>query len=356
MIVILLVAKNTCIIKVPDSKLIRDFLSLDLTDAFNNMNNRKLSHLQNRNVLFVILGLAVSVLIGIYYLLFNDHLWITASSHAYALIGFVIADGIFLAFLTRNNTRIGFTGALAIASIQSVAMIIDIYSYQDIPFFSVTDSNFEDMLEHTYGTWSFDVLLAAQIWIVICSVMGLRRTGIETKPTRRQALTIPVVLIGTAVLLIIFPLEPIYEKESWVYVHGLGWQAPESFRNKEIRLADQFLAPNGTMILKQTHPLYVEGTIYMKMPCTEDAKSLVTIYAGTKIYPNVLILDYTRHDSDPPIYCSFNAKFPQGDYLVNFIGLENTSNEPIMFSPEHSISIKLTKVEGEVPAHPNFGK
>lgn len=301
------------------------------------------------------MALSVSVLIGTYYLLFNEHLWLTASNHAYALIGFIITDCTFMLFLVRNKVKIGFIGALAVASIQSGVMFFDIFSYQDIPFFKVKDSNFEDMLEHTYGTWSFDLLLATQIWIIVMSFMGLKATSIE-KSTKKQVLAIPAVLIGIAVLLAVFPLSPIYEKENWVYVHGAGWLAPESFRNKDIQLADQFLPINGTMVLKQTHPLHVEGTILMKVPCKEDAESLVTTYAGTRIDLRILKMDYVRNDSDPPIYCVYSAKFPQSDYVVNFIGLENTSGEPIFFSQDHTISIRLTKIEGDLPAHPSFGK
>jgi len=310
--------------------------------------------LQNRYTLLAMLGLSVSILIGIYYLIFNDHLWLTASSHAYALIGFVIIDGIFLSFVIRNK-KVGFIGALAIASIQSVSMFVDVFSYQNIPLFAVADSNFEDILEHTYGTWSFDMLLATQLWIIAMSIIGLK-VSIGRKPTRKQITTIPIVLVGIAILLAVFPLSPIYEKEEWVYVHGAGWQAPESFRNKEIELTDQFLPINGTMVLKITHPLRVEGTISTKVPCTEDAKSLITIYAGSRINPNALEMDYNKNDSDPPIYCTYNAKFPQGDYAVNFIGLENTSGEPIIFSEEHKINIKFTRIEGEIPAHPSFGR
>lgn len=302
------------------------------------------------------MGLAVSVLIGIYYLIFNDHLWLTAQSHAYALIGFVIADCVFLALLVGNRTKIGFVGALAIASIQGGTMFVDLYSYQDIPFFQVNGSNFEDMMEHTYGTWSFDLLLATQVWIIAMGIIGLKRTGDGKKPTKRQGMAVPAALAGVAILLAVFPLSPIYEKQEWTYVHGVGWQAPETFRNADIQLADQFLHVNGTMILRQTHPLRVEGMITMKGPCTEDAKPLVTIYAGARINLHVLDMEYVAGRSDPPIYCSYVGRFPQSDYIVNFIGMENTSGEPIFFSPEHTVNIKLTKIEGDLPVHPNFSQ
>ncbi|MEM3085501.1 MAG: hypothetical protein QXN83_10340 [Nitrososphaerales archaeon] len=313
-----------------------------------------MTQLQNMNALFTVIGLAVSVLIGTYYLLFNEHLWITAASHAYALIGFVLADFVFISFLVGNKIKLGFVGAVVLAGVQAAVMIVDVYSYQDIPFFKVAGSNFEDMLEHTYGTWSFNVLLVSQFSIIITSVMGLRHVNADRRPTRKQALVIPVILVAIATLLTVFPLSPIYEKENWVYVHGVGWQAPETFRNKDFPLVDKFLPTNGTMVLRQTHPLYVEGTIYMKIPCTEDAKPLLTAYAGTRIYLNVLKIDYIRNDSDPPIYCVYNARFPQGDYVVNFIGVGNTSGEPIFFSEDHKISVRFTRIEGQIPAHPNF--
>jgi hypothetical protein len=67
-------------------------------------------------------------------------------------------------------------------------------------------------------------------------------------------------------------------------------------------------------------------------------------------------MNYVKYDSEPPIYCTYNAKFPQGDYMVNFINMENTSGEPIFFSEDHKINVSLTRIEGEVPAHPNFGR
>ncbi len=103
-----------------------------------------------------------------FWILANDRwLWVSAKSHAYGLMGFVIVD-LALAFAVARGISWGSKGVLVAALIQVVAMLGDLENGQP---FGVSSTAFRGYL---LGDGSFLALLAIQSAILFTGLeMGL---------------------------------------------------------------------------------------------------------------------------------------------------------------------------------------
>ena len=117
--------------------------------------------------------LGLSIAIGIYILATDDHIYEHAPSHAYTLMAFVGADAVLLGLLKFHN-NLARKGIMILAIVQFVAMNLDIFTTETIPFFQVEGLGFDELLEHLYGSWYFDLLLIAQAALIALSIVSMR--------------------------------------------------------------------------------------------------------------------------------------------------------------------------------------
>ena len=112
-------------------------------------------------IIFVLLSIAISI----YILATDDHIYEHALSHAYVLMVFAGVYATLLGLLRLHSTKVRM-GICVVASIQLVAMNLDILTAGNIPIFQVHGLEFEELFEHIFGSWYFDVLFGAQAVLV----------------------------------------------------------------------------------------------------------------------------------------------------------------------------------------------
>jgi hypothetical protein len=121
----------------------------------------------------IISVIGLSIGIGIYILVTDDHIYEHAPSHAYGLMAFVGAYALLLGLLKFRDSMAK-KGIMILAIVQFVAMNLDILTTENIPIFQVEGLQFDELLEHLYGSWYFDVLLIAQAVLIALSVASWR--------------------------------------------------------------------------------------------------------------------------------------------------------------------------------------
>ncbi len=160
----------------------------------------------NKISLAIVFLVGLSIGIGIYILATDDHIYEHAPSHAYGLMTFVAVYATLLGLLKfRNN--MAKTGILIMATVQFVAMNLDILTTENIPIFHVRGLEFNELLEHLYGSWYFDLLLGVQAALIGLSVVSIRyeTTPVIRKSIRRKYSVFAGIFAVILVLLIAYP-------------------------------------------------------------------------------------------------------------------------------------------------------
>ena len=137
---------------------------------------RRFSILTISVISLVLLSIGTSV----YILATDDHIYEHAASHAYELMALT---GIYAALLGafKFSNNVARKGILITASVQFVLMNLDILTTQNVPVFHVQGMRFNELVEHLYGSWYFDVLLGSQALLVILGVINNRIKTLNNK-------------------------------------------------------------------------------------------------------------------------------------------------------------------------------
>ncbi len=130
-------------------------------------------------------SVVATVALGLYILATDEHIWEDAPSHAYGLAAFTGVYA-FLLGLLKFRTNIAMKGIFIMALIQFASMNLDMLTTENIPVFQVQGMEFDDLLEHLYGSWYFDVLLGFQALMI---VIGVRSSGVLQVVSRNNTLS-----------------------------------------------------------------------------------------------------------------------------------------------------------------------
>lgn len=119
----------------------------------------------------LIVFICISIGLSVYILATDDHIYEHAPSHAYGLMVFIGVYSTLLG-LWKFRANMAKKGILIMAIIQFVVMNLDIFTTESIPIFQVQGLEFEELLEHLYGSWYFNVLLGAQAVLIGLSLVN----------------------------------------------------------------------------------------------------------------------------------------------------------------------------------------
>ena len=122
------------------------------------------------SVIYLVL---LSIGTSIYILTTDDHIYEDAPSHAYELMALTGIYAVLLGEFKFSN-NVARKGILITAAVQFVLMNLDILATQNVPVFHVQGMKFNELFEHLYGSWYFDVLLGSQALLVILSIINNR--------------------------------------------------------------------------------------------------------------------------------------------------------------------------------------
>lgn len=127
-----------------------------------------------------ILLVSLSVATSVYILATDDHIYEHALSHAYWLIALAGIYSVLLA-LMKSHRSAAMKGILIVAIVQFAAMNLDILTTANIPVFHVEGLEFNELFQHLYGSWYFDMLMLAQATLIAIGIVFHRRSTMHAK-------------------------------------------------------------------------------------------------------------------------------------------------------------------------------